>query len=65
MMMASTSACIAESITIPLDTAKVRLQLQKKVEGQKPRYRGLVGTVWTIAAEEGYSSLFAGLSAGL
>lgn len=30
-----------------------------------PRYRGLVGTVKTIAAEEGSSSLFAGLSAGL
>lgn len=65
MMMASFSACIAESVTIPLDTAKVRLQLQKKVEGQIPRYRGLIGTVNTIAAEEGYRSLFAGLSAGL
>lgn len=33
MLMASSSACIAESLTLPLDTAKVRLQLQKKVEG--------------------------------
>ena len=65
MVMASTSACIAEAVTIPLDTAKVRLQLQRKVEGQKPRYNGLIGTVRMIATEEGYSSLFAGLSAGL
>ena len=33
MLMASFSACIAETISLPLDTAKVRLQLQKKVEG--------------------------------
>jgi len=26
--MAATAACIGESLTIPLDTAKVRLQLQ-------------------------------------
>ena len=31
MCMASCSACIAEAVTLPLDTAKVRLQLQKQV----------------------------------
>lgn len=35
------------------------------MEGQVPRYKGLFGTVRTIAAEEGTQSLFAGLSAGL
>ncbi|KAJ0074713.1 hypothetical protein Patl1_35111 [Pistacia atlantica] len=47
--------------TIPLDTAKVRLQLQKKgVAGDGlalPKYRGLLGTVGTIAREEGLAAL--------
>lgn len=48
-----------------MDTAKVRLQIQKTPEGQKPRYVGLMGTAKTIAAEEGALALFGGLSAGL
>jgi solute carrier family 25 uncoupling protein 8/9 len=64
--MASFSACVAEVATIPMDTAKVRLQLQGPVAaGEKLRYNGLFGTVKTIAAEEGALSLFGGLSAGL
>ena len=45
--------------TIPLDTAKVRLQLQKKsVAGDGltlPKYEGMLGTVATIGREEGLS----------
>ena len=63
--MASFSAMFAEIITIPVDTAKVRLQIQKTPEGQAPRYKGLVGTMSKVAAEEGPLSLFGGLSAGL
>ena len=59
------SASFAEFCTIPLDTAKVRLQIQKTPEGQKPRYSGLIGTAKTVAAEEGVQALFGGLSAGL
>ncbi|RVW15938.1 Mitochondrial uncoupling protein 1 [Vitis vinifera] len=55
--------------TIPLDTAKVRLQLQKKaVAGDGvalPKYRGLLGTVGTIAREEGMSALWKGIVPGL
>jgi solute carrier family 25 uncoupling protein 8/9 len=55
--------------TLPLDTAKVRLQLQKKaaaVDGVgTPKYRGLLGTVATIAREEGLSALWKGLIPGL
>lgn len=55
--------------TIPLDTAKVRLQLQKKaVAGDGvalPKYRGLIGTVGTIAREEGLASLWKGIVPGL
>lgn len=55
--------------TLPLDTAKVRLQLQKQaVLGDAvtlPRYRGLLGTVGTIAREEGFSALWKGIVPGL
>ncbi|WVZ06157.1 hypothetical protein V8G54_019503, partial [Vigna mungo] len=55
--------------TIPLDTAKVRLQLQKQpVIGDVialPKYRGMLGTVATIAREEGLSALWKGIVPGL
>lgn len=63
--------------TIPLDTAKVRLQLQKKagfnnvddggvgLGSGSPKYRGLLGTVKTIAREEGVSALWKGIVPGL
>lgn len=63
------AACFAEVCTLPLDTAKVRLQLQKKaIEGDGvalPKYRGLLGTVGTIAREEGMSALWKGVVPGL
>ncbi|OMO90539.1 Mitochondrial brown fat uncoupling protein [Corchorus olitorius] len=62
------AACFAEFFTIPLDTAKVRLQLQKKAVGDDvtlPKYRGLLGTMATIAKEEGLSALWKGIIAGL
>ncbi|KAL0287608.1 UNVERIFIED_CONTAM: Mitochondrial uncoupling protein 2 [Sesamum calycinum] len=55
--------------TIPLDTAKVRLQLQKRVplgdSEVAPKYKGLLGTVATIAKEEGLFSLWKGIVPGL
>ena len=57
--------------TIPLDTAKVRLQLQKTVVGDAtapaalPKYRGLLGTAATIAREEGAAALWKGIVPGL
>ncbi|XP_013588067.1 PREDICTED: mitochondrial uncoupling protein 1 [Brassica oleracea var. oleracea] len=62
------SACVAEVCTIPLDTAKVRLQLQKSAiagDVTLPKYRGLLGTVGTIAREEGLRSLWKGVVPGL
>lgn len=60
---------VLQACTLPLDTAKVRLQLQKKaVEGDGialPKYRGLLGTVGTIAKEEGVASLWKGIVPGL
>ncbi|CAL9765149.1 unnamed protein product [Musa acuminata subsp. burmannicoides] len=62
------AACFAELCTIPLDTAKVRLQLQKKAAADAmamPKYRGMLGTVATIAREEGMTALWKGIVPGL
>ncbi|KMZ58073.1 Mitochondrial uncoupling protein [Zostera marina] len=64
------SACVAEICTIPLDTAKVRLQLQKTAVGSGngaglPKYQGMLGTVGTIAREEGMVALWKGIIPGL
>ncbi|KAJ0984067.1 hypothetical protein J5N97_002423 [Dioscorea zingiberensis] len=63
------AACFAELCTIPLDTAKVRLQLQKKATSGDvvavPKYRGMLGTVATIAREEGLAALWKGIIPGL
>lgn len=63
------AACFAECCTVPLDTAKVRLQLQKgAVSGESagvPKYNGLFGTIRTIAKEEGFYSLWKGIVPGL
>lgn len=68
------AACIAEGLTLPLDTAKVRLQLQTLVSSSSgesparaaiPKYRGPFSTVLTIVREEGFFSPFKGLVPGL
>ncbi|KAI8008997.1 Mitochondrial uncoupling protein 1 [Camellia lanceoleosa] len=55
--------------TIPWDTTKVRLQLQKKaVVGDAmtlPKYKGMLGTVAPIAREEGLTSLWKDIVHGL
>ncbi|XP_029353862.1 mitochondrial brown fat uncoupling protein 1 [Echeneis naucrates] len=66
MASAGAAACIADIVTFPLDTAKVRLQIQgekKAVEGI--RYRGVFGTISTMIRTEGPKSLYNGLVAGL
>ena len=63
--MAATACCIAEVATIPLDSVKVRLQLQKTKPGEEPRYKGLFGTMAKVTAEEGPFALFKGLVPGL
>lgn len=63
--MAAAACMWAEVVTIPIDTAKVRMQIQTVVAGETPRYNGFVGTIKTVAAEEGPLALFSGLSPGL
>ncbi|XP_029029427.1 dicarboxylate carrier SLC25A8-like [Betta splendens] len=66
---AGTAACIADLITFPLDTAKVRLQIQGEsleVRGHDmAKYRGVFGTINTMVRTEGPRSLYNGLVAGL
>ena len=60
------SACTAELLTLPFDTGKVRLQLQgTPTPGVAPKYKGLVGTVGTIAKGEGAAALWKGWQPGL
>ncbi|XP_077381728.1 mitochondrial brown fat uncoupling protein 1 [Festucalex cinctus] len=70
MASAGLAACIGDIVTFPLDTAKVRLQIQgeKKVaaaEAKSIRYRGVFGTISTMIRTEGPRSLYNGLVAGL
>ncbi|XP_053186967.1 mitochondrial brown fat uncoupling protein 1 [Scomber japonicus] len=68
MASAGAAACIADIVTFPLDTAKVRLQIQgeQKVDAAKNiRYRGVFGTISTMIRTEGPRSLYNGLVAGL
>lgn len=67
ILSAGTAACVADLVTFPLDTAKVRLQIQgesKSINGSK-RYKGVFGTIFTMVRSEGPRSLYSGLVAGL
>ena len=64
--MGALAACIAEATTLPLDTAKVRLQLQSLAQDRSSRkYRGPLHTMATMSREEGVASLYKGLSPGI
>uniref|UniRef100_A0A4W4GDJ7 Dicarboxylate carrier UCP2 n=1 Tax=Electrophorus electricus TaxID=8005 RepID=A0A4W4GDJ7_ELEEL len=69
VLSAGAAACIADLVTFPLDTAKVRLQIQGEnaVTGvaQGIRYRGVFGTISTMVQTEGPRALYNGLVAGL
>ncbi|XP_030332685.1 C2 domain-containing protein 3-like isoform X5 [Strigops habroptila] len=66
---AGLAGCIADLCTFPLDTAKVRLQLQGEVRIPRTvgavEYRGVFGTLSTMVRTEGPRSLYSGLAAGL
>ncbi|NXT21704.1 UCP3 protein, partial [Syrrhaptes paradoxus] len=68
-LSAGTAACIADLCTFPLDTAKVRLQIQGEVRIPRSsvtvQYRGVLGTLSTMVRTEGARSLYSGLAAGL
>jgi len=60
------ASCWAEICSIPLDTTKVRLQIQGALpKGEIPKYSGMLNCIATIVKEEGASALFKGLVPGL
>lgn len=67
LLAASVAASTAEVFTIPIDTAKVRLQLQAKQMDPSvaPKYSGFIKTMTTISREEGFKALYNGLTPGL
>lgn len=69
LLSAGTAGCVADLVTFPLDTAKVRLQIQGEAKsalnGQKAKFRGVFGTIFTMWKTEGPRSLYSGLVAGL
>jgi len=63
---AACAASIAEAATIPIDTAKVRLQIQGQHGKVEKPYTGMGNALVRIGREEGLSrGLFKGLSAGI
>lgn len=68
MACAGMGASIAEMVTIPIDTSKVRLQIQGEnvsASGGKLQYRGMIQTIFRIAKHEGVKSLYSGMTAGV
>jgi len=74
LLTAGSAACVADILTFPLDTAKVRLQVQGEScaavaavngNGGSPKYAGVLGTVRNIAAHEGPKALYNGIVPGL
>ena len=68
---AGIGAGVAECLTLPVDAAKVRLQLQATSDvshasmGKPPKYTGLMQGMWRIGADEGASALWRGISPAL
>ncbi|XP_019586280.1 mitochondrial brown fat uncoupling protein 1 [Rhinolophus sinicus] len=65
IVSAGVAACVADAITFPLDTAKVRLQIQGECPtSTAPKYKGVLGTITTLVKTEGPVKLYSGLPAG-
>ena len=62
MLLSGTAASWGEFCTIPFDTAKVRLQIQ---DSAKPTYRGLYHVLTSMVRDEGFTTPWRGVSAGI
>jgi len=65
LLTAGTAACVADLFTFPLDTAKVRLQVQGEGGCNGLQGRGVLGTLFHIAKLEGPATLYSGIIPGL
>mmetsp|Transcript_30085 Transcript_30085/g.85866 ORF Transcript_30085/g.85866 Transcript_30085/m.85866 type:complete len:278 (+) Transcript_30085:56-889(+) len=57
----SVAGAIAGGLTTPLDVAKTRIMLERHGEGVAKKYVGTLGTLSTIAKEEGALALYKGI----
>lgn len=64
-LASSVGAFAAETITLPADVAKTRLQVQKIRPDGTMKYSGMIGCLKTTASEEGFSALWKGLAPAL
>jgi len=64
---AGIGAGVAEMLTLPVDAAKVRLQLQASTgaAAAAPKYTGLVQGMWRIGSDEGLAALWRGFEPAL
>jgi len=65
LLTAGTAACIADLFTFPLDTTKVRLQVQGEGGTGGINGKGVAGTLINIAKHEGPTALYSGIVPGL
>jgi len=71
LLTAGTASCFADLVTFPLDTTKVRLQLQGEAcsSGNSAmcvlQRKGVLGTLFDIAKHEGPRALYSGIVPGL
>lgn len=65
LLTAGSAACIADIMTFPLDTVKVRLQVQGEAGSKAVMYNGVMRTVLGIARDEGPKALYNGIVPGL
>jgi len=59
------AACVAEFVSLPLDTTKVRMQLQGRDLQHVKKYKNMFHGIGVIAKEEGPQALWKGLVPGL
>ncbi|KAI6654058.1 hypothetical protein LOD99_2905 [Oopsacas minuta] len=64
LVLASTSASIAETLTFPLDLTKTRLQIQGETSGLRTvaKKRGMFQMAWGVIREEGVFKLWRGVT---
>lgn len=62
---ASVGAVVAETITLPIDIAKVRLQMQAPLFDGSFRYTGFLQAIFRVANDEGPTALWRGITPAL